>query len=316
MSKVLNEITPLSEKDCFYIVERHKSEFLFPLHTHEEYELNFIEHGKGVRRIVGDSVEEIGNYELTLVAGGELAHAWEQGRCTEPDVREITIQFSPQLFTSDMLARNQFSSIKKMLDRARLGLNFSMGAIMKVYSRLDTLATTPDRFDQFLHFLKILYDLSLDADARTLASSSYAQADQQVESRRIKKVKDYIAVHYADQVRLEEMALLAGMILSLLGQGIEPKRAVSAAVWLRPASRKSATAAASTTFPISTGLLKPDGVTPPGISAPFLPKTAYLYNRSQKSINFRLFSICLPYMHDVFLHQINIYVGQHNENNT
>lgn len=214
MSKVLNEITPLSEKDCFYIVERHKSEFLFPLHTHEEYELNFIEHGKGVRRIVGDSVEEIGNYELTLVAGGELAHAWEQGRCTEPDVREITIQFSPQLFTSDMLARNQFSSIKKMLDRARLGLNFSMGAIMKVYSRMDTLATTPDRFDQFLHFLKILYDLSLDADARTLASSSYAQADQQVESRRIKKVKDYIAVHYADQVRLEEMALLAGMSAS------------------------------------------------------------------------------------------------------
>ena len=214
MSKVLNEITPLSEKDCFYIVERHKSEFLFPLHTHEEYELNFIEHGKGVRRIVGDSVEEIGNYELTLVAGGDLAHAWEQGRCTEPDVREITIQFSPQLFTSDMLARNQFSSIKKMLDRARLGLNFSMGAIMKVYSRLDTLATTPDRFDQFLHFLKILYDLSLDTDARTLASSSYAQADQQVESRRIKKVKDYIAVHYADQVRLEEMALLAGMSAS------------------------------------------------------------------------------------------------------
>lgn len=214
MSKVLNEITPLSEKDCFYIVERHKSEFLFPLHTHEEYELNFIEHGKGVRRIVGDSVEEIGNYELTLVAGGELAHAWEQGRCTEPDVREITIQFSPQLFTSDMLARNQFSSIKKMLDRARLGLNFSMGAIMKVYSRLDTLATTPDRFDQFLHFLKILYDLSLDTDARTLASSSYAQADQQVESRRIKKVKDYIAVHYADQVRLEDMALLAGMSAS------------------------------------------------------------------------------------------------------
>lgn len=214
MSKVLNEITPLSEKDCFYIVERHKSEFLFPLHNHEEYELNFIEHGKGVRRIVGDSVEEIGNYELTLVAGGELAHAWEQGRCTAPDVREITIQFSPQLFTSDMLARNQFSSIKKMLDRARLGLNFSMGAIMKVYSRLDTLATTPDRFDQFLHFLKILYDLSLDADARTLASSSYAQADQQVESRRIKKVKDYIAVHYADQVRLEEMALLAGMSAS------------------------------------------------------------------------------------------------------
>ena len=60
MSKVLREITALSDKDCFYIVERYKNEFLFPLHSHEEFELNFIEHGKGVRRVVGDSIEEIG----------------------------------------------------------------------------------------------------------------------------------------------------------------------------------------------------------------------------------------------------------------
>lgn len=77
MSNVLREITPLSDKDCFYIVERHKSEFLFPLHSHPEFELNFIENGKGVRRVVGDSVEEIGAYDLTLVAGSDLEHAWE-----------------------------------------------------------------------------------------------------------------------------------------------------------------------------------------------------------------------------------------------
>ena len=62
MSKVFTEITRLSERDCFYIVERHKTEFTYPLHRHREYELNFIEHGSGVRRIVGDSVEEIGDY--------------------------------------------------------------------------------------------------------------------------------------------------------------------------------------------------------------------------------------------------------------
>ena len=76
MSQVLQEITPLSDKDCFYVVERHKSEFLFPIHCHAEFELNFIENGAGVRRIVGDSVEEIGDYELTLVAGERLEHAW------------------------------------------------------------------------------------------------------------------------------------------------------------------------------------------------------------------------------------------------
>ena len=86
MSKVLKEITKLSDKDCFYIVERYKSEFEFPLHGHEDYELNFIEHGRGLRRIVGDSVEEVGDYELTLVTGKDLAHVWEQGDCTSQQV--------------------------------------------------------------------------------------------------------------------------------------------------------------------------------------------------------------------------------------
>ena len=211
MSKVLKEITPLSDKDCFYIVERHKSEFLFPLHSHEDYELNFIENGRGVRRVVGDSIEEIGNYELTLVAGKDLEHAWEQGNCTAPDVREITIQFSPQLFTGDILARNQFTSIKTMLERASLGITFSMSAIMKVYSSLDTLASMTDRFDQFLRFLKILYDLSQDTGMRTLASSSFAKGDAVVGSRRIKKVKDYVSIHYAEDIRLDDMASLVGM---------------------------------------------------------------------------------------------------------
>ena len=72
MNKAFTEITRLSEKDCFYIVERHKTEFTYPLHQHKEFELNFIEKGKGVRRIVGDSVEEIGDYELVLLGGEDL----------------------------------------------------------------------------------------------------------------------------------------------------------------------------------------------------------------------------------------------------
>ena len=106
MSKAFTEITRLSEKDCFYIVERHKTEFTYPLHQHKEFELNFIEHGKGVRRIVGDSVEEIGDYELVLIGGQDLEHVWEQGRCKSKDIREITIQFSSDIFGDEILSKN------------------------------------------------------------------------------------------------------------------------------------------------------------------------------------------------------------------
>ena len=211
MRKVLREISTLSDKDCFYIVERHKSEFNWPIHSHEVYELNFIERGKGVHRVVGDSIEEIGDYELTLITGNGLEHAWEQGNCTEPDIREITIQFSPQLFGQDLLARNQFGSIAKMFEDARMGLTFSMPAIIKVYGLLDTLASKQQRMDQFLDMLKILHELSQDRGARTLASQSYAHTEHDYESRRVHKVKEYISAHYQEEIKLDEMAALAGM---------------------------------------------------------------------------------------------------------
>ena len=211
MNQVLQEITPLSEEDCFYVVERHKSEFLFPIHSHAEYELNFIENGAGVRRIVGDSVEEIGDYELTLVAGERLEHAWEQGNCRNGDIREITIQFSRTLFPEELLARKQFRTIRDMFQKAANGLTFSLKAIMKVYSLLDVLASEPDGFEQFQHLLQILYVLSNDAEARVLASSSFAKEERNTESRRVRKVQEYINAHYHEEIRLEDCAAMVGM---------------------------------------------------------------------------------------------------------
>ena len=211
MDNVLREITSITDNDCFYIVERHKSEFTFPIHSHEEFELNFIEGGRGVRRVVGDSIETIGDFELTLVTGDGLEHAWEQGDCREKDIREITIQFSSRLLDDKLLSRNQFASIRKMFERARMGLTFSMPAIMRVYCLIDTLASKEERMDQFLDMLRILYELSLDTGARTLASNSFAKTVTGRESRRVNKVKEYIAQHYTEEIKLDDLAGLVAM---------------------------------------------------------------------------------------------------------
>ena len=212
MQKHLREITKLSAKDCLYIVERHKSEFSYPIHSHDDYELNFIQNGSGVRRIVGDSVETIGDYDLTLVTGTGLLHAWEQGECHAPDVREITIQFAPDLFKDNMLERRQFDSIKAMIDRASVGLTFSLQAIMRVYNIIDSIASMNDHFEQFLSFMKMLYILSNDPDARTLSSSSFAEAGlADTGSRRVRKVREYLDKHYAEDIRLDDAAALVGM---------------------------------------------------------------------------------------------------------
>lgn len=210
MSEVLEEITPLSEKDCFYIVDRHKTEFTYPLHQHREYELNFVENAAGVKRIVGDSVEEVGDYDLVLICSENLEHAWDNGRCTSPDIREVTIQFSPDLLSGSLMAKNQFASIGRMFRAADHGVAFPMDTIMKVYSCLDGLASETEGFTRFLKLLEILYVLSVN-EYRILASSSFSHAERNPESRRVQKVKQYINDHYREQLRLDDLSRLVGM---------------------------------------------------------------------------------------------------------
>ena len=210
MSEVLTEITHLSDLDCFYIAERHKTEFTYPLHRHREFELNFIEHGAGVRRIVGDSIETVGDYDLALIGAENLEHVWENGVCNSPDIREITIQFAPDFFGDKILEKNQFDSIRKMLKAAEHGLSFPLDSIMRVYHYLDTLASEPDHFSQFLKFMCILNELS-KGEYKVLASSSFAHSSRNQESRRVTKVKQYINDHYAEDLRLDNMAELVGM---------------------------------------------------------------------------------------------------------
>jgi len=207
----INEITPLSEKDCFYIADRRKTEFTYPLHHHFENELNYIENASGVRRIVGDSVETIGNYDLTLITGEELEHVWEQHECQSMNIREITIQFSSSLFSDGLFRKNQFDSIRKMFEKAKKGLNFPMEAIMKVYGLLDSLSSESEGFYAVLKFLSILYELSLFDNVRTLASSSFANIDDSNESRRVQKISEYVNAHYKDNIHLDKLANLVGM---------------------------------------------------------------------------------------------------------
>ena len=44
---ILQEITPLEEHDFMYVADRHKAEYDYPLHRHDLFEMNFVEHGAG-----------------------------------------------------------------------------------------------------------------------------------------------------------------------------------------------------------------------------------------------------------------------------
>ena len=204
--RVLRELPPLLENDFMYVADRRKKEFTYPIHKHEVFELNYVENGEGVLRIVGDSSETIGNRELVLITSPDLEHVWSQGTCHSEEIREITIQFFFDFNSSSSLfSRTPMLPIKHLFEKARKGVAFTLEAIEEVYPLLNALSTRKDKFYSVIDFLTILYKLSLADGTRELATSSFAKVDVDSDSRRILKVKDYISKHFTKEIRLADL---------------------------------------------------------------------------------------------------------------
>src|ERR1700733_4277551 len=156
---IMREITPLTQNDCFTLFSRVKKEFSFPLHYHEEFELNFIMHAKGAKRIVGDSIEVIDDIELVLI-GPNLYHSWFTHQCKNETIQEITIQWHKDLFDDKFLCRNQLNFIRSMFERSTRGISFSIDTIRRLTPRLLTL-NEKNGFDSVLELMSILHDLSV-----------------------------------------------------------------------------------------------------------------------------------------------------------
>lgn len=210
MEDVLYEIPPLSSSDCFYIVDRRKREFNYPIHRHKELEINFVQGGAGAQRVVGDSIETITDLDLAVIGSEDLEHVWNQGQCKSEEIREITIQFEKSLFSGELFARNQFAPINAMLAKAQNGIAFTQEAIMKAFHILDRLAGTKDNFEQFIMMLELLYTLS-QSEYKVLASNTFAHIEERGESRRIQKVKEYVTGNCDRDLTLTEIAGVAGM---------------------------------------------------------------------------------------------------------
>lgn len=222
MSKLIIEIPPISEKDIYYLQERYKPCFNYPLHKHDAYELNFVEHCAGARRIVGDSIESLGDYDLALV-GCNLEHVWEQNECKSETIHEITIQMPANIFSDNFLNRRIMTSVRDMFENSKVGIAFGMKAIMKVYDRLNVLAQSEPSLHTFQTMLSVLFDLAESGDYHPLSSSHYSHAVIPVASRRVQTVKDYIDTHYREEVRVETLADLVNMTPNALSRFFKQK---------------------------------------------------------------------------------------------
>ena len=208
--EILKEIIPLTQSDCFTVFSRQKEGFDFPLHYHEEIELNMIVNAKGAQRMIGDHIGEIDEIELVLV-GSNLQHAWFSYKCKSKDIKEITIQFHKDLLDETILKRNQLSFIRRLFEQSARGIAFSKETASALVDRIANL-NQKHGFDGVLELLSILHDLSISRNMKLLSDASFNNTKNfSYNSRRVKKTMEYMNANFDKAITLSDVAKLANM---------------------------------------------------------------------------------------------------------
>ena len=208
MNKFLREITPLTKGDSFLVFDRVKDNFDFPIHYHPEFELNFIKNAKGVRRVIGDHMEEIDDVELVLV-GPNLYHGWEMNVCKSKKIHEITIQFHNDLFDEALLSRRIMQSIREMFNRSIHGILFSKKVVLELEERICKLSKT-DGIDYFLEIISLLHDLANSRNQRLLSTYT-VDVDKFEDDDKMKLVYEFVQKNFSEKITLEDVSEVATM---------------------------------------------------------------------------------------------------------
>lgn len=114
MKYILKEITPLGGNDLFIANHWPDNQMDFPLHFHEDYELNLTLHVRG-KRTVGNLVEDFTEKDLVIINPNVL-HCYKRGE-SYANVRceVVVVQFSKNLPSWGIFDTDQLRPIREML---------------------------------------------------------------------------------------------------------------------------------------------------------------------------------------------------------
>jgi AraC-like DNA-binding protein len=211
--KALFEKITISEQNSLLVRRFQQSQFDVPWHYHPEYELTYIIRGDG-RRFVGDHVESFVAGDLTLI-GPDMPHFWRsdeeyyQSESTL-EVEWVVVQF-PVAFSQNVLANlPEAGAVAALLNQARYGVRFSPAVSALVAPKIEEL-TSQTGLTQVLSVLHILDELAADQSAQLLASDGCQLAPGTAETERMKRVFEFILNHFRDEIRVEQIASIAGL---------------------------------------------------------------------------------------------------------
>ena len=222
MNDIQQEIVPITQDDLFVVKNHPNAKFDYPIHCHPEYEINLVMNTSGTR-VVGDDEEAFGDFDLVMT-GPFVPHVWKSELVTN---HVITIQFSSDLLSFQMINKRLFMPIKQLLIDSMQGLCFYGPEAERIRNEIVEI-TRMQGFQTATKFLNIL-NLLAYAPRRKLVSNMYESENlvNSSKSRRITKACKYIDENISRKISLSDGAMLVNMSESAFSHFFKKKTGIS-----------------------------------------------------------------------------------------
>ncbi|MCO5241091.1 MAG: AraC family transcriptional regulator [Chitinophagaceae bacterium] len=188
----------------------------YPWHYHPEHEIIFVEKSYGIR-FMGNHIGNFSDGDLMFISSN-LPHVWKNDNDFYRDNKELFVDVYVIHFRDDVLGAGFFDlpecmHIKKLFERGQQGV-LIQGADHRKISGLVKDVVSATGMDRLLLFLKTLEIIAHTKDYELLSSAGYTSTVNTSDTERINVVMNYIMQHYADDIKVEEIASLSNLTVS------------------------------------------------------------------------------------------------------
>ena len=182
-------------------------------HFHQEYQLFLVLEGKGTR-FIGDQMKPFREFDMVFT-GPNLPHLWRNDQIyfeKESDLKThgIVIYFNEGFLGDAIFDKEEFETIKILLEKSLRGLEIQGNTNLKLRSMMQELVTLSG-IDSILKLLQILKVLSESEECQPITHAGYTNNNKESEKDRMRKVYEYVMENFSQKILLEEVSALANM---------------------------------------------------------------------------------------------------------
>lgn len=178
------------------------------IHSHKNYEINFVISGSG-RRIVGNSISRFEDGDLVLL-GPELPHCWDTSEADgDKQPTSIVIHFYEGLISSDFFNIPELEEVEALLKKANVGIWFKGRKIRQVQTILERLIHLSG-LESYIELLKLFNVLLQIKEFEFLSDVAYSPSYVK-DLEKINLVYEYVFKNLETGIRQDEAAALLHM---------------------------------------------------------------------------------------------------------